>query len=187
MAACLGVFWIDYLTVIVHNSKCIFLDRDGVLNADRPDYVYLPEHFELLPDVHEALQKFKDAGFLLIVITNQSGISKGIYTQQDMENIHALIQKGCGNLIDHFYFSPYHPSISESLSRKPGSLLFEKALSKFNINPAESWMVGDRDRDLIPAQKMGIRTIRVGKEINNKFQSDAEVQALVETVPIILK
>lgn len=165
--------------------KCIFLDRDGVLNVDRPNYAYNLNHFIIIDGVPQALKKLKEAGYLLVVITNQSGIALGIYTQAEMEVCHAFLQKECGELIDHFYFNPYHPKVTESLGRKPGSLLFEKAIARYNINPIHSWMIGDRGRDLIPAKKLGIRTIQIGHEIESENQGDYVVSDLTEAANII--
>lgn len=142
-------------------NKCIFLDRDGVLNKDFVDYAYTLEKFIILPGVPEALSKLHDAGYLLIVITNQSGIAKGIYTRQEMEKCHEFLHEKTGHLIDHIYFSPWHPNFSESLTRKPGSLMFEKAIAKFDVDVSRSWMIGDKKRDLVPAIKLGISTIQV--------------------------
>lgn len=75
-------------------QKCVFLDRDGVLNVDRVDYVYRLQEFIIPPGVPEALQALKQAGYLLIVITNQSGIAKGIYERKDVYMIHEAIQQG---------------------------------------------------------------------------------------------
>jgi D-glycero-D-manno-heptose 1,7-bisphosphate phosphatase len=124
---------------------------------------------------------------LLIVVTNQSGIAQKIYTQQDMEHCHAYLQEKCGGVIDHFYFSPYHPTVTASLSRKPGSLLFEKAIAKFSIDPSISWMIGDRGRDLIPARNLGIKTIQIGDEIEPENKGDYSVHNLTEATQIILK
>jgi len=142
-------------------SRCIFLDRDGVLNKDFVDYAYSLEKFIILDGVSEALNLLKEAGYKLVVITNQSGIAKGIYTREDMERCHQYLQEETGHLIDHIYFSPYHPDFSESLTRKPGSLMFEKAIAKFDVDVSKSWMIGDKKRDLVPAIKMGIQTIQV--------------------------
>lgn len=142
-------------------SKCIFLDRDGVLNKDFVDYAYSLDKFIILDGVKESLKLLKDAGYLLVVITNQSGIAKGIYTREDMETCHQYLQDETGHLIDHIYFSPYHPDYSESLTRKPGSLMFEKAIAKFDVDVSQSWMIGDKKRDLVPAIKMGLKTIQV--------------------------
>jgi D-glycero-D-manno-heptose 1,7-bisphosphate phosphatase len=89
-----------------------------------------------------------------------------------MDECHAYFQEQCGNLIGHFYFSPDHPTVSASLSRKPGTLMFEKAISKFNIDVNKSWMIGDRGRDIIPARKLGIRTIQIGDEIEAHEKAD---------------
>ncbi len=99
-------------------NKCIFLDRDGVLNVDRVDYVYRMEEFIIPPGVGEALRALKDAGYLLIVITNQSGIAKGIYKREDVYLIHNAIQEGTGVELDDIYFCPYHEKFdSHSLTR----------------------------------------------------------------------
>ncbi|HNP94132.1 MAG TPA: HAD-IIIA family hydrolase [Cyclobacteriaceae bacterium] len=167
-------------------NKCVFLDRDGVLNEDRPSYSYQLDHFKILPGVPEALHKLKGAGYLLVVITNQSGIAQGIYTEVQMRQCHAHLQSVANNAIDHFYFSPYHPTVTASLGRKPGALLFEKAIAKFDIDPTLSWMVGDRGRDLIPAKKLGIRTIQIGDEVEDENRGDFEVVDLTSATEIIL-
>ena len=146
-------------------NRAIFLDRDGVLNEDNPHYTYHVDNFKILPGVPEALSQLKSAGYWLIVVTNQSGISKGIYTIEQMKACHEYFQLNCGVAIDWFYFSPYHRSVTNSLLTKPGSLMFEKAIAKFKIEASKSWMVGDRGRDLIPARQLGIKTIQIGDEV----------------------
>ncbi len=165
-------------------NKCIFLDRDGVLNKDYVDYVYSAEKLQILPGVVEALQLLKAADFSLVVITNQSGIAKGLYTEQDMHLVHNLMQQSWGNLIDEFFFAPGHPSVSESLSRKPGSLMFERAIAKFKADIAASWMIGDKDRDLIPAKKVGLNTIQVDHADSD--HADYKVADITAAVKIIL-
>jgi len=142
-------------------QKAVFLDRDGVLNEEIGDYVYRLEDFKIVPGIIDVLQQLKDAGFLLIVATNQAGITKGRYNREDMARMHDYFQQESGQLIDHFYFAANHPVFSESLLRKPDSLMWEKAIAKYNIDPSVSWMVGDKERDLVPAQKLGIQTIRI--------------------------
>ena len=168
-------------------TKCVFLDRDGVLNEDNPNYTYQVDNFKILPGVISALQELKSAGYLLVVVTNQSGIAQGLYSMKEMESCHQYFQTASGNLIEHFYFSPYHPSVSASISRKPGTLLFEKARAKFNIDFSVSWMVGDRGRDILPARQLGIRTIQIGHEIEPENRADFTVLGLLEAVPIILQ
>lgn len=142
-------------------NKCVFLDRDGVINKDFVDYAYSLDRFIILPGVVEAVHKLKRAGYLLVVVTNQSGIAKHIYTREQMDQCHAYLQKEVDHQIDKIYYAPGHPSCSESLSRKPGTLMFEKAIARFNIDVSQSWMVGDKKRDLVPAIKMGLKTIQV--------------------------
>jgi D-glycero-D-manno-heptose 1,7-bisphosphate phosphatase len=142
-------------------NKCIFLDRDGVINVDHVDYSYNSENFILIEGVIDALRKLKEAGYLLIIITNQSGISKGIYTYADVVRCHHYLQEKCDYLIDGFYYSPYNEKYSQSLSRKPGSLMFEKAIAKFDIDISQSWMIGDKARDLVPSDKLGIKGILI--------------------------
>lgn len=166
-------------------NKCVFLDRDGVLNRERGGYTYLLEDFKILPRVLEGLKQLKDAGYLLVIVTNQSGILKNLYTREQMNACHQLLQKECGGIIDHIYYSPYHPTISESLTRKPDSLMFEKAMAKFDIDPSISWMVGDKDRDLIPAKKFDIQTILISDEIESKY-ADWHKHTFTDVIEMIL-
>ena len=165
-------------------NKCVFLDRDGVINKDYVDYVYSAEKLEILPGVVEALQAFKTAGYLVIVVTNQSGIAKGIYTREQMHETHRLIQEVCGYAIDHIFYAPWHPSISKCLTRKPGSLMFERAIARYKIDPAASWMVGDKDRDLVPAHKLGIKTVQV--DYNDSPTADYKAENLLDASKIIM-
>lgn len=148
----------------LQSRPCVFLDRDGVLNAERGEYTFRTEEFEILPGVPEALKLLKESGFLLIVITNQAGIAKKLYTKEHVFACHQKLQQACGNLIDGLYFAPLHPSVSESLMRKPDSLMLEKAIARFNIDPERSWLVGDRKRDLEAAAKVNVKAILVGEE-----------------------
>ena len=146
-------------------NKCIFLDRDGVLNVDRVDYVYRMEEFIIPPGVGEALRALKDAGYLLVIITNQSGIAKGVYKREDVYMIHQAIQDGTGVELDDIYFCPYHEKFdSHSLSRKPGSLMIEKAAAKYEVDMDASWMVGDHERDITAGTRAGLRTIRLAPQ-----------------------
>ncbi len=155
-------------------NKCIFLDRDGVLNKDFVDYAYSLDKFFIIEGVAEALDLLKQQGYLLVVITNQSGIAKSIYTREDMQLCHDHLQEKTGHLIDHIYYSPCHPNFSESLTRKPGTLMFEKAIAKFDVDVTQSWMVGDKLRDMQPAIKMGIKTIQVDGHDDNIADHVAE-------------
>jgi D-glycero-D-manno-heptose 1,7-bisphosphate phosphatase len=145
-------------------NKGVFLDRDGVLNEERGDYTYKPEDFVVVPGVVEALQLLKARGYLLVVVTNQGGIAQGLYSKADVLACHDKLQQACGYLIDYLYYAPAHPSVSASLARKPDSLMLERALARFHLDPAHSWLVGDRLRDIAAARKVGVPAILVGEE-----------------------
>ncbi len=164
-------------------NRAVFFDRDGVINVDRNDYTYRLSDFELMPNIIDVMHTLKEKGFLLIVITNQSGISQGLYTDKEVDDLHAHFQTLSGHLIEAFYHAPGHPSVSETLSRKPDSLLFEKAIAKFDIDPARSWMIGDKERDLIPAKKWGIRTVLLGEE--NLTAADFKIKVLNELIALV--
>lgn len=142
--------------------KCVFLDRDGVLNRERGAYTYKLEDFDIIEGVAESLEKLKKAGYLLIVITNQGGIAKGIYSAGHVEDCHSYLQQFTAGLIDDIYFCPYHPVSTESLLRKPDSLMLEKAIAKWQIDPSQSFMVGDSERDILAAEKVGVKGVFVG-------------------------
>ncbi|GAB3732455.1 D-glycero-alpha-D-manno-heptose-1,7-bisphosphate 7-phosphatase [Spirosoma lituiforme] len=169
-------------------NKCIFLDRDGVLNEDRTDYVYRIEDFIIPEGVPEALRLLKDAGYLLIVITNQAGIAKGLYTRDDVMTCYKYLQDQCGQLIDDIYYCPHHPSYdSESLTRKPGSLLLEKAIAKYDIEPDVSWMIGDALRDMQAGRRVGVRTVRIAHEPKPSTEYDGCATSLLEASQFVLK
>jgi D-glycero-D-manno-heptose 1,7-bisphosphate phosphatase len=161
-------------------NKCVFLDRDGVLNVDNVNYTWTPETFKIMPGVPEALKILKDKGYYLVVVTNQSGIAKGVYRDEDVIICHNFLQEKTGHLIDEFYYSPYHHTKTESLATKPGTLFFEKAIAKFLIDPNKSWMVGDTERDLIPAKKIGLKTILIPHRISDSNFADFKVDSLLE-------
>lgn len=144
-------------------EKAVFLDRDGVLNKEIGHYVWRPAEFLVLPGVPESLARLKAAGYRLIVVTNQAGIAKGLYSAHEVQACHDKLQAACHHAIDALYFASGHPSVSESLMRKPDSLMLEKALARFRIDPAQSWIVGDRLRDLAAGAKVGVRGILVGE------------------------
>ncbi|MCX2742510.1 HAD family hydrolase [Mangrovivirga sp. M17] len=166
-----------------YKNKAIFLDRDGVINRERGEYTFKISDFEILPGVVEGLKKLKREGFKLLIITNQAGISRGLYSRKDMQECHDYLHQQTDEIIDAIYYCPWHPSVSKSLSRKPASLMFERAINKFNIDPEISFMIGDKDRDLLPARELNITTIGTG----NKFEyADHVVKTFNEFVKYVL-
>lgn len=146
-------------TELCSMQKALFLDRDGVVNYDPGDYTKSLSEFQILPTVMPALKMAHDKGYLLILITNQGGIAKGLYTHNDVAEIHAYLCEKCaenGSPLTHIYYSPHHDDFGRSLSRKPGSLMIERSCARFQIDPARSMMIGDKQRDLDAAAKVGV-------------------------------
>jgi D-glycero-D-manno-heptose 1,7-bisphosphate phosphatase len=150
----------------VHSEKqkAIFLDRDGVINRERGDWTYQLEDFKLLDGLIEALKIFYEKKYLLIVISNQSGIAKNIYTKEQADYLHLHLERQLsrhGIKLAEFYFCPHHPDISKCLCRKPDSLLLEKSIARFNIDATTSYFIGDAERDVAAGKKTGVKTIKV--------------------------
>jgi len=145
-------------------NKAVFLDRDGVINRELGHYCERAEDFEILDDVGMSIKVLKDAGFLVIVISNQGGIAKGLYTADDVMEMHAKLCRHISEYdasIDDFYFCPHHDSVSKCLCRKPNSLLIEKALAAYDIDPKQSFMIGDGARDIEAAERAGVKGILI--------------------------
>jgi len=143
-------------------NKAVFLDRDGVLNKERGEYTYKSRDFEWVPDSANALKILSDNGFLLIIISNQGGISKKIYNKSDVMNIEKSITEPLeeeGIRILDSYYCPHHSAIEKCLCRKPKSLLLERAMAKYNIDPDQSFFIGDSVRDIVAGQRVGIKGV----------------------------
>ena len=151
-------------------NKAIFLDRDGVINNDSGHYyIYKIEDFKINEGIIESLQKFQENNYLLIIISNQSGISKGIYTIEQVEEVHNYLKtflKKHNIELTEIYYCPHHSSNEKCLCRKPNTLLLEKAIARFNIDVSSSFLIGDGDRDIEAGNKVGLHTIKVDANEN---------------------
>lgn len=144
--------------------KVVFLDRDGVINVERGEYTYKVEDFKIVDGLFPALQLIKDKGFKFIVITNQGGISKQIYNHSDVISVHRYMYeqfKAAGiDLLDVFY-CPHHAFIEKCICRKPDTLMLEKAIAKYEVDTNNSYFVGDSRRDMLAAEKAGVKGVKV--------------------------
>jgi heptosyltransferase II len=140
----------------------IFLDRDGTLNPD-PGYIKSPDQFELFSGVSEALARLKRAGARLIVVTNQSGIARGLLSRNDLDAVHMKLKRlldGAGVTLDAIYFCPHHPD-DGCECRKPNRGMIDQAVRECGVTLDHSYLIGDHSRDIELAQRVGVRSILV--------------------------
>lgn len=149
-------------------NKAVFLDRDGVLNKELGDYVCRVEDFHVLEHNIPALKILQERGYLLIVITNQGGLAKGWYTEDVLDQMHKHLVETYskeGIHITGIYYCRHHPEFNGNcLCRKPGSLMLEKAAARFDVDPAQSYFIGDRERDVLAGQGAGMKGILIDSD-----------------------
>lgn len=171
-------------------NKAVFFDRDGTINVER-HYVYQIESFEIFPDVPKILSELRRRGYLLILITNQSGIARGYFTVRQMQELHQYMQNELSRWdaqFDDILYCPHYPKgiipkyAVDCNCRKPGSMLFEQAVKKYGIQPEVSVAVGDKDRDLIPAKKLGMKCIKISGEKSGKWIICPEIKDLMKYI-----
>lgn len=144
-------------------NKAIFLDRDGIINIERKDYVKTVEEFVLIDGIFDAIKLIKDKGYLVIIITNQSAINRKIIDESDLQKIHDVLFKQAKKQnikIDGIYFCPHIPDENcECRKPKPGMIL--KAAKEFQIDLKKSIMIGDSNTDIEAAKQAGCNGILV--------------------------
>lgn len=148
-------------------QRAVFLDRDGTINDD-PGYLGNPDLVQLLPGAGAALSKLKnELQFKLIVVSNQSGVARGLITEEDVMAVNKkinLLLEPFGVFIDKFYYCPSHPdfnTVEECACRKPSPEMIFAAIKEFNIDPLGSYMIGDSDTDIQSGIAAGVKTILV--------------------------
>ena len=185
------------------SNKAVFLDRDNTVIED-PGYLADPGAVKLLPGVELAIKSLTQAGYKIVIVTNQSGIARGRLTVETLEKIHAEMQRQLaerGAHVDGIQYCPYHPEgtveefteDSELRKPKPGMLL--KAAANLDVDLSQSWMVGDSGRDIEAGQRAGCRTIRIrlrsthvhGEAEEEDVQADHTVRNLVDAARVILR
>jgi D-glycero-D-manno-heptose 1,7-bisphosphate phosphatase len=148
-------------------NKAVFLDRDGVLNKELGDYVCRVEDFVVL-DNFEALKTLQDRGYLLIVATNQGGLAKGWYTEDELAKMHNHMRdtyKAHGVEFTDIFYCPHHPNFTGDCDcRKPKPGLLLQGIAKYNIDPAQSYFIGDRERDVEAGTAAGVTGILVDSD-----------------------
>lgn len=140
------------------NRKAVFLDRDGVIIEER-QYIKDPEQVVLLPGAGSALNLLRKAGFLLVLVTNQSGVGRGYFTVDDVARCNARLQEllaGFGAALDRIYFAPEAPD-QPSRGRKPSPFFLFQARDELGIDLAQSYMIGDKLSDLECGWNAGVR------------------------------
>lgn len=146
-------------------NKAIFLDRDGVL-VDNSEHYYIwkTDQMMLVEGVVENLKMLSEKGFQLFIVSNQGGISRGLYSKNDVRNIHTeLIHSLKSNNIEiaEIVFCPHHQELEKCLCRKPDSLMIEKLIAKYKLSKPDSYLIGDSISDMDAAQKAGIQGIQI--------------------------
>lgn len=148
------------------SSKAVFLDRDGVLNVDH-GYLYKIEELEWMPGAKEAVAYLTRHGYLVFVVTNQSGIARGYYTYADMFKLHDFMTQAlaqAGGIVTKFYYCPHHPTkgIIPELTiacncRKPKPGLLLQAMQEYDLDKQQSFLIGDKPSDVEAAKAAGIK------------------------------
>ncbi|GMR14136.1 MAG: D-glycero-beta-D-manno-heptose 1,7-bisphosphate 7-phosphatase [Gemmatimonadota bacterium] len=136
----------------------VFVDRDGTLIEEK-DYLADPDGVEMLPGVVEAIRALKEGGFRVVVVTNQSGIARGLYTLEDYEAVAARVNEVLrehGATVDGTYFCPHHPDVTGDCDcRKPGTGMYRAAAEELDLDLAHSYYVGDKVTDVLAGIALG--------------------------------
>ena len=174
-------------------KKAAFLDRDGVINQKAPegDYITRWEEVKFLPGVVEAIAKLNRAGFLVIIISNQRCVAKGLISISELEALHRRMCEWLadrGGVIDAVYYCPHEKTEPPCDCRKPGPGMLLQAAREHQIDMANSWMIGDSESDVEAGRRAGCNTLRI-QPANREADQKANLRApsLLEAVPQILR
>ena len=149
-------------------NKAVFFDRDGTLNVDIA-YLHRPEDFVWIEGAKEAIKYVNDKGYLAILVTNQSGVARGYYPEEDIKEVYDWMNNELAKIgahLDALFYCPHHPTgkipayTKICSCRKPDTGMVDEACLRFNIDRSKSYLVGDSERDLECAQKAGVQGIR---------------------------
>lgn len=153
----------------MHERVGIFLDRDGTVNVDR-DYLSDPDRLELIPGAADAIREANAFGVRVFVITNQSGVARGLYTERDVVAVHRRLEELLerqGAHLDAIYYCPHHPEVGTAAyrkvctCRKPKTGMLIQARDSFDLDLAKSFVVGDKCTDVLTGHQAGCGTVLV--------------------------
>jgi D-glycero-D-manno-heptose 1,7-bisphosphate phosphatase len=173
-------------------KKAAFLDRDGVINRKAPEgqYVTRWEEMEFLPGAREAIRSLNQAGYFVVVVSNQRCVAKGLITTSDLESLHARMRqefKAAGAKIDSIYYCPhdFQPPCS---CRKPQPGMLLEAARTHELDLAESWMIGDSEHDVEAGKSAGCRTVRLIDDGKSPIgEANFVASSLIEAVRKLLE
>lgn len=162
-------------------NKAIFLDRDGVINKNHSDYVKDISELEILSNVEKSIKLLRDYGFIILVITNQSAINRGLTSDTKVQQIHDNIQnhlKTNNTYIDKFYYCPHRPD-ENCDCRKPQPGLILKAVDEFDIDLQKSWLIGDSESDIKAANAVNCRSIKIEPGLNLENATNIILKSII--------
>ena len=143
--------------------KAVFLDRDGTINYEEPNYLLDLKNLKIFEEAFEAIQLLNYHGFKTIVVTNQSCVGRGLLEEQELQQINESLKQKLAErkaLLDSIYYCPHHPE-AKCLCRKPKLGMFEQAVKEHKINLKKSFVIGDREFDIHAGKAAGCKTILV--------------------------
>lgn len=163
-------------------QKAIFLDRDGTL-IEEVNFLSRVEELRVFPFTHDALLRLKANGYLLVVVTNQSGIGRGVFGAEAMHSIHRQMQTELAGIIDGFHFCPHLPTAG-CVCRKPNIGMIESAMVNLSIDLAKSWMIGDKKIDIETGFNAGLRTalVKTGYGLRHVKELDRQPDLIAENL-----
>lgn len=175
-------------------NKALFLDRDGVIckildpNDGKGGYLIKAEEFELLPGIQKLIDNAREKGYVIIAVSNQPQIARGFLEEDGLAKIHLKMQSLLGNKIDKVYYCP-HKNEDNCDCRKPKPGMFFKSQEDFDIDLADSIMVGDSDKDILAGRAAGCRTIFIKNEFKTQYLANCSpdyiVGSLEEIIPLL--
>lgn len=166
-------------------QPAVFLDRDGTINVEK-NYLYRIEDWEWIPGAVAAIRAINRAGYLVVVVSNQAGVARGLYSEEDVRLLHAFVDAELaseGALINAYYVCPHHPGFGDQLNcdcRKPFPGMILQAGDELNIDLAASWLVGDKLSDIEAAEAAGVTPILVrtgyGKKDSLRLPANVRIE-----------